>query len=207
MMGARGSRSGRLVIEAESLVRDLLVDDTDRLAHVLTVVRQATTVASTVDAVDRDILIAAAWLHDIGYIPALLSSGFHPLDGARYLEHHDWPGEVCDLVAHHSGARFTAELCGFRDELRHFGFTENAISDALTVADQTSGPRGQLMTVDERLREMLERQGPESPNARAHTRRANYIRGAMTRVDERSARHRGPQRRPTGIPTSVCSLA
>jgi hypothetical protein len=31
--------------------------------------------------------VAAAWLHDIGYAPAIAESGtgFHPLDGARYL--------------------------------------------------------------------------------------------------------------------------
>ena len=28
---------------------------------------------------------AAAWLHDIGYATGLVSSGLHPLGGARYL--------------------------------------------------------------------------------------------------------------------------
>ena len=32
-----------------------------------------------------DDLVAAAWLHDIGYAPELVETGFHPLDGARYL--------------------------------------------------------------------------------------------------------------------------
>jgi HD superfamily phosphodiesterase len=32
-----------------------------------------------------DLLEAAAWLHDIGYSPEIAVSGFHPLDGARYL--------------------------------------------------------------------------------------------------------------------------
>lgn len=189
MMWARGSRSGRLVIEAESLARDLLADDTDRFAHVLTVVLQANAFASTVDADARDVLIAAAWLHDIGYVPALLSSGFHPLDGARYLERVGWPRELCDLVAHHSGARFVAELSELREKLCHFRFVENAVSDALTVADQTSGPRGQIMSVDDRMREMLERQGPTSPNARAHRRRAQYIRAAKARLDVAAAQN------------------
>lgn len=35
---------------------------------------------------DRDLLVAAAWLHDIGYAPELRDTGFHPLDGARHLE-------------------------------------------------------------------------------------------------------------------------
>ena len=29
--------------------------------------------------------MAAAWLHDIGYAEELLDTGFHPLDGARFL--------------------------------------------------------------------------------------------------------------------------
>jgi hypothetical protein len=35
----------------------------------------------TVPAADRPVLIAAAWLHDIGYAPGLPETGFHPLDG------------------------------------------------------------------------------------------------------------------------------
>ncbi len=30
-------------------------------------------------------LVAAAYLHDIGYAPELAITGFHPLDGARHL--------------------------------------------------------------------------------------------------------------------------
>jgi len=33
-----------------------------------------------------DTLVCADWLHDIGYAPALVATGFHPLDGARFLE-------------------------------------------------------------------------------------------------------------------------
>jgi hypothetical protein len=36
-------------------------------------------------ALTREVLVAAAWVHDIGYAPELLATGFHPLDGARYL--------------------------------------------------------------------------------------------------------------------------
>jgi hypothetical protein len=36
--------------------------------------------------VDRDVLVAAAWLHDVGYAPELAVTGFHPLDGAQHLE-------------------------------------------------------------------------------------------------------------------------
>jgi hypothetical protein len=36
-------------------------------------------------AKDGDLLVSAALLHDIGYAPDLAMTGFHPLDGARYL--------------------------------------------------------------------------------------------------------------------------
>jgi hypothetical protein len=32
-----------------------------------------------------DDLVAAAWLHDIGYAPELAKTGFHPLDGSAAL--------------------------------------------------------------------------------------------------------------------------
>ena len=36
-------------------------------------------------ALSSEVLVAAAWLHDIGYAPDIVATGFHPLDGARYL--------------------------------------------------------------------------------------------------------------------------
>jgi hypothetical protein len=41
------------------------------------------------------------------------------------------------------------------------------------------------MTVEERMRDMLRRHGPGSPNALAHPQRERYIRAAATRVAER----------------------
>jgi hypothetical protein len=37
---------------------------------------------------DRDIFASAAWLHDIGYTPALIDTGFQPPDAARFLRCH-----------------------------------------------------------------------------------------------------------------------
>ena len=78
---------------------------------------------------------AAAWLHDIGYSPELSHEGFHPLDGAA-ISRRGHPREAA-LVAHHSGARFVAELRGLAPELSAFRFVEDAVTDALTCADQT----------------------------------------------------------------------
>lgn len=176
-----------LVAAAKALATTLLADDPRRLDHVTTAASQAEKLAITVDPADRETLIAAAWLHDIGYVPALRDIGFHPVDGARYLCAHEWPHLIADLVAHHSGARFVAEERGLSDALADFVFTEDALSDALTIADQTAGPCGQVMLVEHRMADMLFRHGPQSPNARAHDRRGPYFRAARDRVRQRLA--------------------
>jgi hypothetical protein len=56
------------------------------------------------------VLEAAALLHDIGYAPDLVVTGFHPIDGAIFLR--DEVGadpELVGLVAHHSCAEVEAE--------------------------------------------------------------------------------------------------
>ena len=48
-------------------------------------------------------LVAAAYLHDVGYAPELALTGFHPLDGGRFLREQGQE-DLALLVAHHSGA-------------------------------------------------------------------------------------------------------
>jgi HD superfamily phosphodiesterase len=57
-----------------------------RWSHVQGVVERARWVGSIFDETDRSYLIAAAYFHDIGYAPSLQRTGFHPLDGAYYLQ-------------------------------------------------------------------------------------------------------------------------
>ena len=66
----------------------LLDVDSDRWRHVVGVGERAESIAHTLPAEDRELLISAAWLHDIGYAPALHDTGLHSLDGARYLTVH-----------------------------------------------------------------------------------------------------------------------
>jgi hypothetical protein len=145
--------------------------------------------ADTLDeAAGADLLVAAAWLHDIGYAPALRDTGFHPLDGARHLDRHGWPARLCGLVAHHSEAGCVAAARGLAGELAAFGREHSPMSDALTCADQTVGPHGRRMSVDERLADMVRRHGPGSPDAAVHQQRAPLIRAAVHRVQVRAAR-------------------
>jgi HD domain len=111
---------------------------------------------------DREVLIAAAVLHDVGYAPNLAARRFHPLDGARFLQAEDAPARLCALVARHSCAVQEAELRGCADDLAEFPDEETPLRDALWYCDMVTGPDGQRLTVDERLAEIQSRYGPES---------------------------------------------
>jgi hypothetical protein len=175
----------QVVAAAEDLARYLLTSEPERLAHSEAVAARAQLFTAATSAEQAPFLVAAAWLHDIGYHPSLKETGFHPLDGALHLQRAGWPAPMCDLVAHHSGSRFVAAARQLDKELSAFTFVEDEVSDALTVADQTAGPNGHLMTVQERIQDMLTRHGPDSPNARAHPRRGPYLIAAAHRVAAR----------------------
>ena len=176
-----------LVRDARDLAQVLLTDLPERWHHTAGVAAQARRIGAAVRPGDAALLESAAWLHDIGYAAALHDTGFHPLDGARHLQRHEWPARLCGLVAHHSEALCVAAVRGLATELSAFAREESAVSDALTYADQTVGPYGRAMSIDQRLADMLRRHGPESPNGAVHARRAPLIRAAVGRVDRRLA--------------------
>jgi hypothetical protein len=78
------ARTVRLVVEvgwARAQAGQLLGPLGSRWLHTVAVADQAERLALAFDARDADQLVAAAYLHDIGYAPALVITGFHPLDG------------------------------------------------------------------------------------------------------------------------------
>jgi hypothetical protein len=147
---------------ARDLARSLLEEQLPRRwAHTRGVAAQAETIRPILGN-DADLVTAAAWLHDIGYSPTLAKTGFHPLDGARYLRdvHHADP-RLCNLVAHHTCAMIEAEERGLAEELgREFAHLPDASQKALTYCDMTTGPDGERLTPDDRLREISSRYGP-----------------------------------------------
>jgi hypothetical protein len=135
-------------------------------------------------------LVAAAWLHDVGYASELADTGFHPVDGARFLRAGGWPARVCGLVAHHSGAVHEAELRRLGAELAEFGDEgPTPVRDALWYCDLTTGPAGERVAVDARLREIGERYGAGDVVARSVELAAPELVGAVerTRVRLRAA--------------------
>jgi hypothetical protein len=70
---------------------------------------------------------------------------------------------ICQLVAHHTSAEVEAGLRGLRDELvSEFENEASATSDALWYADLTTGPDGEILTVEQRIAEIRARYGPGS---------------------------------------------
>jgi HD superfamily phosphodiesterase len=149
-----------------------------------------------------DAVVAAAWLHDIGYAAALHDSGFHPLDGARYLrdvQHAD--PLVCRLVAHHSCAVMEAAERGLAaDLLRQFTPASRGLADAVIYCDMTTGPQGQPMTVQQRLAEIRHRYGPEHVVTRVLARSAPSLVAAVDRVARRLASCSGAPRPVDAVP-------
>ena len=138
------------------------------------------------------------------YAPQLRETGFHPLDGAGYLRSIGWSQAICNLVAHHSEGRFVASVQDLDKQLARYRFSEDAVSDALTVADQTTGLFGEPVTVEQRMSNMLRRHGPDSANALAHPDREPHLRAAAARVTERLERWERPHR--TGRTRRCCAL-
>ena len=136
----------------------------------------------------RGTLVAAAWLHDVGYAPAVEDTGFHPLDGARYLRRLGLDEEVVRLVAHHSFAMLEAGERGLDGELAaEFPPGDPVLTDALCFVDMTTSPDGELVEPDDRLAEIQARYGPGDVVTRFIDRARPDILAAVARTRERQA--------------------
>ncbi|MYW03245.1 HD domain-containing protein [Streptomyces sp. SID3343] len=141
---------------------------------------------------DAELLYAAAVLHDIGYAPDLAQTGFHPLDGARFLRDRVSADErVTNLVAHHSCALLEAEERGLRAELAgEFPTERDDLVDALIYCDMTTTPDGAVTSPPDRVAEIVGRYGPESLIGRFIRRAEPEIYAAAARVDRRLLEYR-----------------
>ena len=176
------------VDRARELARDLLAEALPRRwAHVQGVARQADRVAAGLGE-PGSALIAAAWLHDIGYADAVKDTGFHPLDGGRYLRRMGMDEEIVRLVAHHSCALLEAAERGLDGELAaEFPPGNPILTDALCFADMTTSPDGEPVEPDDRLAEIQERYGSGDVVTRFIERARPDILAAVARTRERLA--------------------
>ncbi|GAB7190225.1 hypothetical protein NUM3379_09310 [Kineococcus sp. NUM-3379] len=178
-----------LVLWAAGEAGRLLADLPVRWDHTQEVAIHAWWAAPGFSPREAELLVAAAYLHDIGYSPALVDTGFHPLDGARHLLRLGEP-ELAALVAHHSGAAVEARHRGLDAELAGLGVPDGAVADALTYCDITTGPRGETVDPGPRLREIISRHGADSVVARARTEARADIFAAVLRTLRRVSRGR-----------------
>ncbi|MEU7905109.1 HD domain-containing protein [Actinoplanes sp. NPDC049118] len=181
-----GTLSATRVDHARRVAQIVLADLPERWQHTAGVAGRAEELAAALGE-DPDVLVAAAWLHDIGYAETVRDTGFHPLDGARYLDDNGWPQRISALVAHHSGACYVAAVRNLQDAMLAYPREESSLADALTYADQTVGPGGRRMPVEQRISDMLRRHGPRSPNAVAHRLRGPHLLALAHRVECRLA--------------------
>lgn len=126
-------------------------------------------------------LVSAAWLHDIGYAPTLATSGFHPLDGARFLVSQGLPDVIVGLVAHHTGAAVEAKVRGLDEELSKLPTPDAGSLDLLTMIDLAVGPDGRLTRDVDRLVEILDRYDRGDPVHEAVTVSGPALLGASAR--------------------------
>lgn len=172
------------VTTAADLAERLLGGFSDRWRHSVGVAAAAYAIGHVVSAEDVTVVVAAAWLHDIGYSPDLRDTGFHPLDGARYLRSIGAPERLCSLVAHHSCAIVEARIRHMGGLLlAEFPPEESILADALIYADMTTGPTGLPVTVDERLAEILGRYPEADPVHLAITESAPLLRATVARIE------------------------
>jgi len=116
-----------------------------RWLHVQGVVEKAYQVSGILCEAERPYLVAAAYLHDVGYAPSLQRTGFHPLDGAYYLQSLGYD-RLSSLVAHPSEARFEAQLRGLSSELDMFPHECTTLADTLTYCDLTTSSTGESVS-------------------------------------------------------------
>jgi hypothetical protein len=149
--------------EAALLAHRMLAEDLpDRWLHVQGVAHRASAFGPALPSEQGELLVASAYLHDVGYAPPLTVTGFHPLDGAVWLRSLGLDERLVGLVAHHSCACIEACLHQLDVRLaREFPRDDSLPHDALLYCDLTTGTTGQPLTLDERLADIRSRYGED----------------------------------------------
>jgi putative nucleotidyltransferase with HDIG domain len=141
---------------------------------------------------DAELLVDAAILHDIGYAPRLVVTGFHPLDGARFLrDTHVDDERLLRLIANHTFALLEAQERGLGAELEaEFPvLNDPLLVDILTYCDVTTSPDGTPTTAPARVAEILARYGPDTVVGRFIQRCTPQIFATVERVEHILATH------------------
>lgn len=169
--------------DSEDLARELAPALGSRWLHLEAVGQAAARLP--LPGAESDAVVAAAWLHDIGYAPRLRRTGMHAIDGALFLDLLGAPTELVSLVAFHTGAEYEAHERGLVDQLIQFDPPSQHLLESLTYVDLTTDVDGQPVTVQERVHGILTRYEPQHPVHRAVTRSRAYLEACASRAAAR----------------------
>jgi hypothetical protein len=174
----------REVLWAQAAARQILGREVSRWAHTLGVVRQVKESLAMLPSEERSLVVAAAYVHDLGHDPCLRVTGCHALDGAMYVRKMGHP-QVAAMVAQHSGARYEARLRGLAGQMSQFTFAGSSALDLLTYSDLMTDHRGQECSVEERLEGLAVRYGTDHIVTRAVQLAEPELRESVSRVESR----------------------
>jgi hypothetical protein len=154
------------VADARALAEARLRPLGRRWTHTVAVAERAEVAGKVLTVDERAVVVSAAFVHDLGYAEGIADSGFHHLDGARFLRD---LGEdrLAGLVAFHSAGRWEAEARGVTPELAEFEDERSLTADVLAYADLLTGPDGTSMELAARIGEVERRYGAEHPVTRS----------------------------------------
>lgn len=155
--------------EAEIFVSEQFADYPERLRHILVVAERVRQSARDINElnpgfnIDETLAYCAGLVHDIGYLEDIADTGFHPLDGYRFLLRSGFP-ELARRIVGHGCAIEEAELLGITlpegiDDL---------IARLITYWDMQVRTGGEIAGYEIRLRDVLTQYGEDSLIGRAN---------------------------------------
>lgn len=114
-----------------------------------------------------DLLVAAAWLMDIGAAARVADTGFEALDGAVFIRREGFPSIVAELVAHHTATDVEAAARGLAHRLAEFPAPPAQWSAILTYANLRVGEHGEIRSAAAGIAEIVAGARPGGPAQRA----------------------------------------
>jgi hypothetical protein len=183
-----GAVEADTVLRARAIAEKRLGCAAPRWAHVRGVAGAAEPMVADLDVIEGDAVVAAAWLHDIGYATSLARTGFHPVDGARFVRDSGFSELIVSLVAFHSGAEFEAHERGKESLLMEFARPPEELLDIVTYCDLTVGPAGTPICAKDRIADVLDRYCANDPVHRAIRVAREPLLAAVARVEHMAAR-------------------
>ena len=178
---ARIPASFRAPAELRHFVERCLSVNPARVAHVLEIAKRVRRSASKLglSPADTDLAECAALLHDIGYWEPIAQSGFHPIDGARFLTAHGEP-QLARFVVGHSCSPEEAAVAGISGVEQD----SSLIAKLITYWDVQVKQGGEVVSYEERLADILARYGEDSAVGRANLLARPRIERLMAEMNE-----------------------